>query len=64
MAKALFGHVGGSELHLASEVSRLRRRVADLEAEVTRLQERNDQLEATHVEAEVERSLVGEPVGI
>lgn len=64
MAKALFGHVGGSDLHFASEVARLRRRVADLEAEIGRLQERNDELEAAHVQAEIERTLVGEPVGV
>jgi len=64
MAKALFGYVGESDLNLASELARLRRRVADLEAEIARLQERNNELEAAHVQAEMERTLVGEPVGV
>ncbi len=37
MAKALFGHLGGPDPIVAAELSRLRRRVADLEAEVERL---------------------------
>lgn len=44
MAKALFGHVGGSDPRLVTEVQRLRRRVSDLEAEVLRLQAANDDL--------------------
>ena len=37
MAKALFGHVGVSaDLRLVDEVQRLRRRVGDLEAELTK----------------------------
>ncbi len=44
MAKALFGHVGGSDPRMVQEVRRLRNRVRDLEAEVSRLQARNDQL--------------------
>ncbi len=37
MAKALFGHVGlSSDSRLADEVSRLRRRVAELESELAR----------------------------
>jgi 50S ribosomal subunit-associated GTPase HflX len=40
MARALLGHVGSpGEQALAYEVARLRRRVDDLEAEVTRLRE-------------------------
>ncbi len=39
MAKALFGHVGiGNDLRLVAEVRRLRGRVAELEAELARLQ--------------------------
>ena len=39
MAKALFGHVGiGNDLRLVAEVRRLRGRVAELEAEIARLQ--------------------------
>jgi hypothetical protein len=63
MAKALLGHVGGSDLRLVSEVSRLRRRVNDLEAEVLRLQEENDSLSETFDAPEpVLLSEVKEPV--
>ncbi|MBB6120365.1 hypothetical protein [Nocardiopsis algeriensis] len=44
MAKALFGHVGGSDPRLVQEMRRLQKRVRDLEDEVGRLQARNDQL--------------------
>ena len=38
MAKALFGHVGlSSDARLADEVRRLRRRVAELESELARV---------------------------
>ena len=46
MAKALFGHVGGPDPRVASEMRRLQQRVRDLEAELTRLQEQNDMLAA------------------
>jgi len=50
MSKALFGHVGGSDPRVVSEMRRLQQRVRDLEAELTRLQEMNDTLasEAAH----------------
>ena len=44
MAKALFGHVGGPDPRLVSEMRRLQQRVRDLEAELVRLQEQNDVL--------------------
>jgi regulator of replication initiation timing len=44
MAKALFGHVGGPDPRLVSEMRRLQQRVRDLEAELVRLQEENDAL--------------------
>jgi regulator of replication initiation timing len=44
MAKALFGHVGGPDPRLVSEMRRLQQRVRDLEAELIRLQEENDAL--------------------
>lgn len=44
MAKALLGHIGGPDPLLVTEVRRLRRRVNDLEAEIRRLQEENDNL--------------------
>ncbi|MGH3471234.1 MAG: hypothetical protein ACRDPG_04195 [Nocardioidaceae bacterium] len=48
MAKALLGYVGG-DVRLIDENRRLRRRVADLEAIVLRLQSENDTLAAkTH----------------
>jgi hypothetical protein len=46
MAKALFGHVGGPDPRMISEMRRLQQRVRDLEAELTRLQEHNDTLVA------------------
>jgi hypothetical protein len=50
MAKALFGHVGGPDPRILSEMRRLQRRVRDLEAALARLQEENDVLaaEASH----------------
>jgi uncharacterized protein YlxW (UPF0749 family) len=48
MAKALFGHVGvGTDLRLVDEVRRLRGRVSELEAEVSRLRSTNDALMAS-----------------
>jgi hypothetical protein len=44
MAKALFGHVGGPDPRIVSEMRRLQQRVRDLEAELVRLQEENDSL--------------------
>lgn len=46
MAKALYGHVGGPDPRMVSEVRRLQQRVRDLEAELVRLQARNDALAA------------------
>jgi len=48
MAKALLGHVGvGTDLRLADEVRRLRSRVSELEAELTRVRAANDALAAS-----------------
>ncbi|KQY59604.1 hypothetical protein ASD11_08615 [Aeromicrobium sp. Root495] len=44
MAKALIGYVGGPTPDQIHETARLRRRVADLEAEVLRLKIENDGL--------------------
>ena len=44
MAKALFGHVGGTDSRLLAEVAMLRRRVRDLEAEMLRVSAENDAL--------------------
>jgi hypothetical protein len=57
MAKALFGHVGGPDPRIVSEMRRLQQRVRDLEAELVRLQEEND---ALAVEAAHEDVLVAE----
>lgn len=46
MAKALFGHVGGPDPRMVSEVRRLQQRIRDLEAELIRLQAQNDALSA------------------
>ena len=47
MAKALFGHVGGPDPRMVSEMRRLQQRVRDLEAELMRLQDENDALAAS-----------------
>ena len=45
MAKALVGYLAGPSYdHAAGELARLRRRIADLEAEVLRLKAENDGL--------------------
>ena len=46
MAKALYGHVGGPDPRMVSEVRRLQQRVRDLEAELVRLQAQNDAIAA------------------
>lgn len=46
MAKALYGHVGKYDLVMATEVTRLRRRVGELEAALLRLRAENDRLSA------------------
>lgn len=46
MAKALFGHVGGPDPRVVSEMRRLQQRVRDLEAALSRLQDENDVLAA------------------
>jgi len=50
MAKALFGHVGGPDPRMVSEMRRLQQRVRDLETELMRLQEENDALSGGHEE--------------
>ena len=47
MAKALYGHVGGPDPRMVSEMRRLQQRVRDLEAELARLQDENDVLVAS-----------------
>jgi hypothetical protein len=52
MAKALLGYIGGDN-RLVEDNARLRRRVADLEAIVLRLQAENDALAARVHEGEL-----------
>ena len=52
MAKALLGYVGG-DIRLLDDNQRLRRRIADLEAVVLRLQAENDALTARVHEGEL-----------
>ncbi len=47
MAKALFGHVGNTDLRLVDEVRRLRARVTDLETQLMHLQSAHDELVAS-----------------
>ena len=60
MSKALYGHVGGPDPRMVSEMRRLQQRVRDLEAELVRLQEENDAL-ATGVHDEAVLVLDREP---
>lgn len=46
MAKALLGHVGGSDPRVFAEMRRLQQRVQDLESELVRMQAENDALAA------------------
>ena len=46
MAKALLGHVTGTDLRLVDEVRRLRGRISELEAELARVRSVNDALAA------------------
>jgi cell division protein FtsB len=61
MAKALFGHVGGPDPRVVSEMRRLQQRVRDLEAELVRLQEENDALTEQAAPEENELVLDREP---
>jgi hypothetical protein len=44
MAKAILGHIGGPDPRLMAEVTRLRRRVTELQSEVDRLTAENQAL--------------------
>ena len=61
MAKALLGYVGNTDPVLTSENARLRLRVRDLEAEITRLKNENDALHASISESLTPADLL-EPV--
>ncbi len=61
MARALMGHVGSpGEQLLAIEVGRLRRRVRELEAELTQLREQSGVVADTELNLELRR--IAEPV--
>ena len=61
MAKALLGHLGGPDPLVAAELTALRRRIAALEVEVSRLRALNSELTALSeepgllLEAEMDR---------
>jgi len=46
MAKALLGHIGGTDLRMTAELRRLQQRVRDLEEQLTQAQAENDTLAA------------------
>ena len=65
MAKALLGHVGGTDLRLVDEVRRLRTRVRDLEAELARVSAANDALVASvHVEDDIRLLTLDESISL
>ena len=61
MAKALFGHVGGPDPRMVSEMRRLQQRIRDLEAELIRLQAQNDPLAAQTRDEAISRMQEREP---
>ena len=63
MAKAILGHVGGSDPRLLAEVARLRRRVGELEAEVARLGAENQALLDDSLGVLAQEPLAQEPLG-
>jgi SMC interacting uncharacterized protein involved in chromosome segregation len=46
MAKALLGHIGGTDPRMVAEMRRLQQRVRDLEDQLVRVQAENDSLAA------------------
>jgi hypothetical protein len=60
MAKALVGHLGGVEVRMLDEITRLRRRVEALESEVLRLQAAHDGLLAV-LDADDAEVLLADP---
>jgi hypothetical protein len=62
MAKALLGHVGGTDLRLVDEVRRLRSRVSELETELARVSAANEALMASvHVDDDIRLLTLDEP---
>ena len=60
MAKAILGHVGGPDPRLLAEVARLRRRVGELQAEVSRLTAENQALLTESLHESLGESLTDE----
>jgi predicted 3-demethylubiquinone-9 3-methyltransferase (glyoxalase superfamily) len=46
MAKALLGHIGGPDPRMLAEMRRLQQQIRDLESQLVRLQQENDELSA------------------
>jgi len=61
MAKALLGHLGGSDPLAATELIALRRRVAELQAEVVSLREQAQDLTLGRLETELARAGHADP---
>jgi hypothetical protein len=60
MTKALYGHLGGPDPRLAADLARLRRRVAELEAEVEDLRARVLLTDVTLEGADLDDPALGE----
>ncbi len=60
MTKALYGHLAGPDPRLASDLARLRRRVAELEAEVEGLRARMILTDVTLEGADLDDPALGE----
>ncbi|MBS2962807.1 hypothetical protein KGA66_07125 [Actinocrinis puniceicyclus] len=57
MAKALLGHIGGTDPRMAAEMRRLQQRVRDLEDQLVRVQAENDSLAAAVQTASLDHEL-------
>lgn len=57
MAKALLGHIGGTDPRMVAEMRRLKQRVRDLEDQLTRVQAENDSLVAAVHTASLDHEL-------
>ncbi len=57
MAKALLGHIGGTDPRMAAEMRRLQQRVRDLDDQLVRVQAENDSLAAAAQTASLDHEL-------
>jgi hypothetical protein len=57
MAKALLGHIGGTDPRMVAEMRRLQQRVRDLEDQLVRVQAENDSLAAASHTATLDHEL-------